>query len=699
MNAYDVQIAAHPTTVLLSVVLAMLATYAGMGLSGRIRHAPDRQTGLAWMLVGSIAMGSGIFALHIVGMAAASYPFAARYAGGPLAWCWLEAVFTAAAFLAAVTTPSSRRSLIALWSCIAGVSAVGMHFAGVIALDISPHAGYDIGGLAIAGALVALATGCVASWVARHRKAHAGAHVAIAVIHGACLAAMHYVAMFSTRFADTAKALNEARIDVYGQADTVAYYGLGFLALIAVIVHLEARTAQRARLFRGSLERTERELHFRTFNDAVTGLPNRILFQDRLKQAGARGARSGDGLAVLSILTDASVVLPTASEFVRDEAQRCIARCLTETARDTDTVAVAGTDHFLLLIEAANPTESASDVAMRTLVALADAGCATSSRAKVNASIGISVYPHDGDLASLAHNAHAAAIAVESDGGNAFRFFTSTMHAEAQARAEWLADLRMAVERNELQLYYQPKVKARGSRLAGVEALLRWNHPTRGLVGPCEFIPLAERYGLIDDFGRWVVEEAARQMRAWIDDGLEIPVAVNISTRQLRRPGLAEEIVASLRRHRVPTHLLTCEVTESGAMDDHAQSLAIFHQLRDAGIGISIDDFGTGYSSLSYLRRLPASEIKIDRSFVNDLSKSVEARAIIAAIVDLAHSLRLDVVAEGVETAEERRILVELNCDRLQGFLFAKPQPASSLDAFLRVAVARVPLGPTLIGA
>jgi EAL domain-containing protein (putative c-di-GMP-specific phosphodiesterase class I) len=244
-------------------------------------------------------------------------------------------------------------------------------------------------------------------------------------------------------------------------------------------------------------------------------------------------------------------------------------------------------------------------------------------------------------------------------------------------------DLRHAVARHELQLHFQPKLRADDGELAGVEALLRWHHPKRGMVSPAEFVPVAERFGLIGELGLWVLDDACRHLRRWHDAGVDIPVAINLSVHQLRQPDLEQRVREALSRHRVPARMLIMEITESVAMDDIEASLRVFDMLDQIGVRLAIDDFGTGYSSLSYLRRLPARQLKIDRSFVRDLDCSLDAQAIVEAVVRLAHALGLKVVAEGVKTQDQADILARLQCDELQGFLFARPMPEHVLMSWL----------------
>jgi EAL domain-containing protein (putative c-di-GMP-specific phosphodiesterase class I) len=268
---------------------------------------------------------------------------------------------------------------------------------------------------------------------------------------------------------------------------------------------------------------------------------------------------------------------------------------------------------------------------------------------------------------------------AKNAGGGTYAIFDPRMVVDQRDQAELLRDLRVALARSQLELYYQPKVHAPSAQITGVEALLRWHHPQRGMISPTIFVPMAERAGLINKIGAWVIDEACRQARAWRDQGLRMRVAINLSAHQLRQRELPQYIAAALDRHQINPDLLTCEITESVAMEDTEATARVFDELDAVGVHISIDDFGSGYSSLAYLRKLPAAELKIDRSFVMDIAHSNEARTIAAAVVQLAQALRLKVVAEGVETDEQFQILRQLGCDQLQGFLFAKPMSARAL--------------------
>jgi EAL domain-containing protein (putative c-di-GMP-specific phosphodiesterase class I) len=297
----------------------------------------------------------------------------------------------------------------------------------------------------------------------------------------------------------------------------------------------------------------------------------------------------------------------------------------------------------------------------------------------ISCSVGIVIYPDSGAHTKLIARADAAMYEAKRSGGGCCCFYTPALDEDSRDKFDLVSDLRSAIDNNEMELFYQPKIDARSGQVTAAEALLRWKHPTRGMVPPAVFIPLAERFGLIGLLGNWVIDDACRQARRWREHGLRMRLAVNLSALQMRQEDIVERIVGALERHQIHPSLLTCEITESVAMEDTKATQEAFLRLGRAGIHLSIDDFGTGYSSLSYLRRLPAEEIKIDRSFVMDLETSADARSVVDAVIKLAHALGLRVVAEGVENQRQQQILTEMACDEMQGYLFAKPMSARAL--------------------
>ena len=441
------------------------------------------------------------------------------------------------------------------------------------------------------------------------------------------------------------------------------------------------------------LESANEELRRRAFIDPLTGLPNRMLFEDRLLHAMQRYDRDDDSrarrepckLAVLFVDLDGfKPINDMLGHAVGDEVLKEAARRLRTATRDSDTVARIGGDEFVLLAEDVSDVADCASLANRVIQVLAQPLEVQGHQVTLSGSVGVALYPEHGDRMKLVQNADAAMYTAKRAGGNTYALFESRMNEGLQEQLSLQHDLRHALERGELQLHYQPKIDARLGRLQGVEALLRWHHPTRGMVGPNVFIPIAERFGLINGLGNWVIEESCRQMRVWADEGLSMNVAINLSVHQLRTEELVPRIESALARYQVMPSQLLCEITESVAMEDIESTQRAFEALSRIGVYLSIDDFGTGYSSLSYLRQLPARQLKIDRSFVADIEVRPDARAIVSAVIQLAHQLGLRVVAEGVETEGQRDILLVLQCDELQGYLLARPMAVEALDDWLQ---------------
>jgi diguanylate cyclase (GGDEF)-like protein len=445
--------------------------------------------------------------------------------------------------------------------------------------------------------------------------------------------------------------------------------------------------ANSLKLTNGRLQTANEQLRKQATLDPLTQLPNRLLFEDRLNHALARhqresgaGERAARSLAVLFVDLDGfKAVNDSVGHGAGDSVLKEAARRLLAATRSSDTVARVGGDEFLLLMEDLDSTFDCTMLAQRVVEALALPFDVANRKVEISGSVGIAVFPEHGPGAKLVARADAAMYAAKNNGGNAFSLFESGMDSTPLEALSLQNDLRHAVDRGQLALLYQPKIDSRFGVLSGVEALLRWNHPKLGVISPLVFIPIAERFGIIHRIGSWVIEEACRKGRMWEDSGLRTRIAVNVSAHQLRQPDLVERIDEALRHNRFPASRLVLEITESVAMRDTKATQQCFEDLARIGVSLSIDDFGTGYSSLSCLRQLRAQELKIDRTFINDLKSSNDARAVVDAVVRLAHALGLRVVAEGVETEAQREILLALGCDELQGYLFARPMTAQQL--------------------
>jgi diguanylate cyclase (GGDEF)-like protein len=452
------------------------------------------------------------------------------------------------------------------------------------------------------------------------------------------------------------------------------------LAVTRFMSRIDRHLVDRADGLEQSLRKANSDLQKIAYYDALTKLPNRLVFEDKLLAAVGRVDQVKSRLAVLFI--DLDGFKPINDSFGHssgDAVLRQVGERLRSLSRSADTMARVGGDEFLMLLEGDADEQSAAQVATRMLATLSEPYSIGSREVAVSASIGIVFYPDGGSQTKLIARADAAMYAAKRSGGACYCFFEPSMEADAHDQLDLQRDLRLALENKELELFYQPKVDAQTGKVTAAEALLRWKHPKRGMIGPATFIPVAERFGLIGSLGNWVIEDACRQARAWRDKGLRMRVAINLSAFQMRQDDLVERITTALARHRIDPSLLTCEITESVAMEDTKATQTTFRRLGETGVHLSIDDFGTGYSSLAYLRKLPAEELKIDRSFVMDLETSADARAVVDAVIHLAHALGLKVVAEGVETERQRDVLTQLGCDELQGYLFAKPMSARAL--------------------
>jgi len=434
----------------------------------------------------------------------------------------------------------------------------------------------------------------------------------------------------------------------------------------------------------------EARIEHLAYHDGLTGLPNRTMLMDRLGLALSQAQRLEQQVAVIYIDLDRfKPVNDSLGHAVGDRLLQEIARRLRATLRENDTVARVGGDEFQVVVCNVAGATGAARIAEKLMRALGEPFTLEGQELHVTASLGVSLFPRDGASGELLLKfADIALYEAKGEGRNAYRFFSPEMNAQAHGRLRLENDLRRAVERNELELHYQPQLDLAIGEVCAVEALVRWRHPERGLVLPNQFIPMAEETGLVLGIGEWVLDEACRQVAQWQRDGLvsgsaPLRVAVNISARQLQRPGLDGAVRRALAQSGLPAECLELEITESSVMLDPQHAQSVLQSLRELGVQLSIDDFGTGYSSLAYLKRLPLDRLKIDRSFIGGIPTDSDDAAIVETIIVMTHKLGLRVIAEGVETLEQRLQLVRQGCDEMQGFLLAHPVPASELPPLL----------------
>ncbi len=424
--------------------------------------------------------------------------------------------------------------------------------------------------------------------------------------------------------------------------------------------------------------------------DQLTGLPNRTLLRDHFRYALSLAQRNAEHLVVMFLdLDHFKKINDTLGHSIGDRLLMETARQLKSVIREVDTVSRLGGDEFILILPGTD-VKGAARIAKKVLDVISSPFLIEGYELVATASIGIAMYPEDGsDMEVLSQNADAAMYQAKQDGRNGFRFFTSEMQANSLRNLKLGNDLRQALARSELYLHYQPQFGIQDGKLCGAEALLRWNHPEFGPISPAEFIPIAEDSGLIIPIGEWVLKTACLQMKKWLEQKRPIrSIAVNLSAIQFRHPGLTASVMEIVEEIALPTEYLELELTEAAAMDNPKEAISIMDELHAHGIRMSIDDFGTGYSSLSYLKKFKVNKLKIDQSFVRDISSDQEDRAIVSAIIHLARNLGLRTIAEGVETPEQLEFLKEKGCDEVQGYLFGKPLPVEEFEKLMNGALA-----------
>ncbi|MGN8060699.1 putative bifunctional diguanylate cyclase/phosphodiesterase [Ralstonia sp. 22111] len=676
----------NPLLVLLSLFVAILASYTALDMAGRVVTAQGRAASW-WLIGGASAMGLGIWSMHFVGMLALNLPIPVGYDVG-ITLTSLAIGIGASMFALWLV---SRRELpwprLAGGALLMGAGVAGMHYTGMAALRMNPGIQYNPARFALSIVIAVLASG-VALWIAfrlrrqarRVRALRAGS----AVVMGVAIVGMHYMGMSAAAF-PFGSVCGAAHTGASAEwlALVIIIVTLAVLAIALIISVLDLRMEARTALLANSLAAANKELAYLALHDNLTKLSNRVLLEDRLTQAIRTAEREKRRFALMFMDLDGfKSVNDVYGHHVGDLLLIDVAQRIGARVRQQDTVARVGGDEFVVLAYVDDP-EDAGTLAGALLEVVREPFMAGGHELRVSTSIGIAIYPGDGgNQHDLLTNADAAMYHAKGLGRNAYSFFEPSMNADVHQQLQLVQDLRRAVERHELVLHYQPKFNAPNGPIMGVEALVRWQHPQRGLVPADEFIPLAEKTGLIVPLGAWVLDEACRQMAQWHREGRTgWTVAVNLSALQFGHVALIDTVRDTLARHALDPRSLTLEITESTAMRDVDASLQILQQLDAMGVRISIDDFGTGYSSLLYLKRLPASELKIDRGFVRDLAHDTEDAAIVSAIVALGQTLNLRIVAEGVETAEQQAFLTRLGCHSLQGYLLGRPMTAESLSA------------------
>lgn len=674
--------------VLFSLLVAILASYTALDMAGRV--ATTQGSAARWWLAGgAFAMGLGVWSMHFVGMLAFDLPIPLGYDITLTACSMLAAVGSSAFALWLVSRPQLPRLRLLLGAVLMGTGIALMHYIGMAALQMQPGIDYHPGWFTLSIAIAVAASGA-ALWIAFHLRSGGRRKYLLralaAVVMGFAIVGMHYTGMAAAQFpADSwCGAARDGGVPTQWLAILVVVATVAIMGVALIVSVLDRQMHARTHHLAHSLARANEELLQAALHDPLTRLPNRILLQDRIEQAIEKARRKQEQFAVMFLDLDGFKGINDAYGHQAGDALLLeVATRVRSLLRSQDTLSRLGGDEFVLVVAATDP-EDAAMVAQRIIDAIGHTALRVhGADLQVTASVGIALYPSDGTRErDLMAHADAAMYHTKDNGRNGYTFFAPSMNISAHQQLKLLNELRRAVERDELVLHYQPKFSAPDYDMVGAEALVRWRHPELGLLSPGAFIPAAERSGLILAIGEWVLDEACRQMRAWREQGHGITnVAINLSSLQFSSPNLVGMVADALRRHDVPASTLTLEITETTAMRDADASLGILDELTAMGVNISIDDFGTGYSSLLYLKRLPASELKIDRAFVRELESNTEDAAIVSSIIALGKTLNLRVVAEGVETVGQRQALRRLGCDLYQGYLMGEPVEADALFA------------------
>ena len=676
--------------VALSLAVAALASYTVLDISARISLLGTTRLRRVWLAGGAVAMGLGIWSMHFVGMIAFSLPIALGY----------DAVITGASLVIAIgvsyfalriiagRSMSTRRLVVG--GTLMGLGIASMHYTGMAAMRMQPGIEYDP---VVFAASIAIAIGAsiAALWIARNlsqvgQTKLVQKRIAAALVMALAITGMHYTGMAAAHFplgtiCGAAKGVNSQWL-----ATTVTLFTFAILIVTLMLSRFDARASMLA----GSVSQLNGQVLRMATYDMLTDLPNRRTLTERMENAVTIARRNNGIFAVLFLDLDGfKMINDSLGHSAGDEVLKAFAQRLLQCVRGGDTVARLGGDEFVVLLTGIQSAADADLMAASVIERMLKGVWTDGQPLQVVPSVGISLYPQDGDnVEALIKNADAAMYEAKRGGRGTYRFFEASMNEAATRTLQIQHALRDALELGYFSLNFQPKFNGRSGDLVGAEALLRMNHPVLGPLAPMDFIPIAERSGQIVAIGAWVLQEACRQLHAWELAGLpKVKVAINLSPRQLLQADLVEKLLEIVRRENIACEQIMFEITETVAMQDAPKTIEMIHAFQSNGFDIAIDDFGTGYSSLAYLQRFRVKQLKIDRYFTNGLdAPGDEGSAIVSAIIALAHSLDMDVVAEGVETASQLDKLQSMMCDEIQGFLVGRPLTA---DAFGQLMIDR----------
>jgi len=678
VGSYDYRLVA------LSVIVAFIASLAAFMLVARVFRS-DAKTAQKWLLIGGTTMGTGIWSMHFIGMLAFTLPIPMGFAFDYTALSWWIAA--AVSWLALKLTSQYNLSgkILVIGGLVMGGGIAAMHYTGMLAMHMTPPITYD-SGLFAASIFIAVGASIAAlrilfSLRTQHIEHTSLSKILAALVMAAAITGMHYTGMAAAEFPPNTVCTAAFN---YHPTMLAIIIALGTVGLImATFIAAIVGTHKNHRRVPGDLslhDANEALTHLAT-HDALTQLPNRRGFQHQLEGSIERTLRIGNALAVVFIDLDGfKPVNDTLGHHIGDELLLQVAKRLKGASRGGDVVARIGGDEFVALAEDIRTDQDALPIATRLLQSLQAPFMIEGHVIHISASIGIAIFPQDGDNADkIIVAADMAMYRAKNAGKNQFCFYAQESESNTNQLQELQYALRNAIEEHTLSLCFQPIIDTKSGLLVGAEALLRWQHPTRGDIAPAIFVPLAEQSGLMIPIGEWVIEEGCRLASSLQQRGISLNISINLSSQQCRNAHLAEYVKRSLQQFSLPANRLTFEIPESVLNEGGDHLIAPLAALGATSVQIAMDNFGTGDIGLSRLQGLPLQEIKLDRTLIEPVTTDPQARRIMEAMIQLAHALGAQVVATGIETEAQREIMTEMQCDKLQGFLFAQPVSANAL--------------------
>ncbi|MEZ7795318.1 EAL domain-containing protein [Citrobacter pasteurii] len=670
-----------PVLIGISFVVAFIASFIALDSAGKVAISSRRESTF-WRLSGGATLGMGIWSMHFIGMLAMKMSMPINYHFSLTAFSFLIALISATlAINIAISgqTLSTRRLIVATSLLSTGV--VTMHYVGMVAIVEHVAIRWQFSLILLSVVIAIIASG-IGLWLAFHlrqntRRALINRLIA-ALVMALAIASMHYTGMGAatfTHFGHTAHdGLSTLELSIWVCAVTLVILGI---MLVISMVDSQLRTSRLADNLHQLNCQLEHQVHF----DALTGLANRTQIDVCLQTCLRHSKLYQQHFALVFIDLDRfKIVNDTWGHHIGDQLLISSTQRIYSCLDDTMTLARLGGDEFILLVPNSN-REAISVLMTRIASAIKEPFTLFGHTIRVSLSAGSCLYPeHGSTLHELKVKADTAMYHVKQAGRNGWAIYTPEMEAIADTPPTFLQELSQALERNQFELWYQPKYTAGDRSLTGFEALLRWHHPERGILLPAEFLPALEETGLIIPVGTWVLQQACGQLYQWKSQGhTEWTLAVNLSPAQFEQPDIVDIVCNALAQYQLSPAHLTLELTESTALKNLKRSVEVLNAFADLGITVSIDDFGTGYSNILMLKSLPARELKIDRIFVKDISENDKNTKIVSTIIDIAHSMNMRVVAEGIETQEQETLLTQMGCGVLQGFLYAKPLPAHKI--------------------